>query len=327
MTEESTRPASRWQKVSIEQARQHPLYGVGGWLIVFSIGLLLGLLKDLGAVNGEAHRAGMTMAELFAIDDPAVAYLKLAFGLQTLVIVVIYWFLFSKRPSFRKVATALLLAGWPTAALLGLIHPFPELGAGLALGFFSWVLSCAVWVTYLQRSKRVRVTFEHCLPIKQPGGAVTGKSATSPVDALTEPAVSIGAISHLKAAPAEEFWSTALAEFEGAARRPGLWARAFAEAQGNEAAGKAAYLQIRAAELEHEHELLVVEQKRQARLLAREAQLQDLSTEERAYELLPKGRCPNTHCGSVMPLLQTMCKKCGAMFGGSGWSLMPVEEA
>ena len=327
MTEESTSPASRWQKVSIEQARQHPLYGIGGWLVLFTIGILLSLLKELGAVNGEAHKAGMTMTELFAIDNPAVAYLKLAFGLQTLAIIVIYWFLFSKHPSFRKVATALLLAGWPTAALLGLIYPFPGLGFSLASGFFSWVLSCAVWVTYLQRSKRVRITFEHCVTIKQPGGAVTVKSAAPAVDVLTEPAVAKGAISHSRAAPAEEFWSTALAEFEGASRRSGLWARAFAEAQGNEAAGKAAYLQFRAAELEHEHELLGVEQKRQTRLRAREAQLQGLAAEERAYELLPKGRCPNTHCGSVMPLLQTTCKECGAMFGGNGWSLIPIEEA
>jgi hypothetical protein len=320
--------ARGWQKVPIEQARQHPLYGVGGWLIVFSVGLLLGLFKELGAVSGEANTAGMTLSDLFAVDHPAVTFLKLAFGLHTLVIVVIYWLLFSKHASFRKVASALLLAAWPAVALIGLIYPFPGLGADLASGFILWIVSCAVWVTYLQRSKRVRVTFEHCLPIEQSGGAARGESLAVSVNALTAPAVARGtATCQSRTAPAEEYWATALAEFEGALRRPGLWARVFAEGQGNEQGAKAAYLQFRAAELEHEHQLLIVEQERQARLVAREAQLQGLTAEERAYELLPKGRCPNPHCESVMPLLQTTCEKCGAMFGGSGWNLIPIKEA
>lgn len=56
--------AARWQQVPIDRARQHPLYGVGGWLIVFSVGLALGLMKELGTVRGEAYEAGMTMEVL-----------------------------------------------------------------------------------------------------------------------------------------------------------------------------------------------------------------------------------------------------------------------
>ena len=51
------------------------------------------------------------------------------------------------------------------------------------------------------------------------------------------------------AAPAEEFWAIALAEFDGASRRPGLWAKSFAGAEGNEAVAKAAYLSERAKQL------------------------------------------------------------------------------
>ena len=50
----------------------------------------------------------------------------------------------------------------------------------------------------------------------------------------------------------ELHWTKALAEFDGESRRPGLWARLFAEAGGNETAAKAAYLKVRAAELANE---------------------------------------------------------------------------
>jgi hypothetical protein len=53
--------------------------------------------------------------------------------------------------------------------------------------------------------------------------------------------------------PSEESWATALEEFENNARRPGLWARVFAEANGEESVAKAAYLSRRAAELHEEY--------------------------------------------------------------------------
>ena len=52
--------------------------------------------------------------------------------------------------------------------------------------------------------------------------------------------------------PAEEFWEAALGEFEGEHRRAGLWARSFAEAEGNETIAKARYLRHRANELSRE---------------------------------------------------------------------------
>lgn len=122
----------------------------------------------------------------------------------------------------------------------------------------------------------------------------------------------------------EEFWAAALAEFEGTSRRPGLWARAFADAQGNEAVAKATYLRDRASELAHEHQSRLAEQERQSRQL--EPELEHLSAEQRTYELLPKGRCPNASCRSVMPLSEKSCSKCGAIFGGSGWNLAPIAN-
>lgn len=126
--------------------------------------------------------------------------------------------------------------------------------------------------------------------------------------------------------PTEEFWATALSEFEGTSRRPGLWARVFAEAQGIEAVAKAAYLRDRASELAYEYQLRFAEQERQAKQRAREAELERLSAEQRAFELLPKGRCPNDSCRSVMPLSEKSCSKCGAIFGSIGWNLVPIDE-
>ena len=52
--------------------------------------------------------------------------------------------------------------------------------------------------------------------------------------------------------PDEEYWATALTEFNSTERKTGLWARVFSEAQGNEAMAKASYLKARATELRDE---------------------------------------------------------------------------
>ena len=52
--------------------------------------------------------------------------------------------------------------------------------------------------------------------------------------------------------PREEFWAEAAMEFDGPARRPGLWAMVFSNAHGNEASAKAGYLRARATELQAE---------------------------------------------------------------------------
>lgn len=51
----------------------------------------------------------------------------------------------------------------------------------------------------------------------------------------------------------EELWALALAELEGETRRSGLWAKAFADAQGNETAAKANYLRARVRQLTEEN--------------------------------------------------------------------------
>jgi Protein of unknown function (DUF2569) len=287
----------RWQQIPIDLARQHPLYGVGGWLIVFVIGLALGFMGELGAVRREVHNAGMTLGDFFSLDHPAVSYLKLTLGLQTLIVTFIYLLLFTKHPSFRNATSALLLGGWPAASLLGIVYHFPGIGLGVAIGFFPWAISCAVWVTYLQRSKRVRITFEHSVavdtnvnmrhgPHNAPSAGVAASldaRSTSVAEMTIDPTIVLLKNQHapsyagdasnrhekpdarsssrearasdqlqVAANSEEDFWATAAEELVSDARRKGLWAKAFAEAQGNETVAKASYLKWRFEQLQHD---------------------------------------------------------------------------
>lgn len=126
--------------------------------------------------------------------------------------------------------------------------------------------------------------------------------------------------------PPEHIWSAAISEFDGPSRRPGLWARAFAEAQGNEPAAKANYLRYRASELWQEHEALREQEQRKAEAAMSAAAFAHLSVAQRAYAALPKGICPSCEA-AVLPLTADTCPKCEAMFGHSGgWNVMPTDE-
>lgn len=124
--------------------------------------------------------------------------------------------------------------------------------------------------------------------------------------------------------PSEDCWSAALLEFESGERRPGLWARVFSEAQGVESGAKADYLRHRAAELEQERHARLLDQAGEANERAKHAELAHLSAAERAYALLPKGKCPN--CDFTIPLSSESCPKCTATFGDGGWRPIPKPD-
>ena len=90
-----------WKKVTLAEAQAHPLYGVKNWLAVFAFGVLLGGLRELGSLNGEAHKAGLTITELLAIDHPAISFAKISLWLNAGIVAVIYWALLTKNPRFR----------------------------------------------------------------------------------------------------------------------------------------------------------------------------------------------------------------------------------
>lgn len=225
---------NNWKIVDKEEAQQHPLYGIGGWLLVFALGLVLGSLYTLGTVAQIANALGTDFGGMTSSDHPLAEFgLVIAF-VQLAGTAAIFTLLVLKHSSFRVVSSLVMLLSWPVIALLGFLNPFPGLGSIVAQGSLSWLLTCAVWVTYLQRSARVRVTFEHC--VRAEGSAIKGEVAGSHN--------TLG-----KSGPPDECWAEALKEFEGGDRRQGLWARTYAEANGNESIAKASYLAARAQEL------------------------------------------------------------------------------
>lgn len=270
-----------WTRIPATDAVRHPLYGVKNWLIVFALGILLGLIRELGTLKAEAHGAGMTLSDFLSIEHPAVTYIKVVLGLNIAIVAVIYWALFTKHPSFRVIASSLLLASWPIAALLGLVIPFEGLGATLGLSFFPWAISCSVWVTYLQRSRRVRVTFEYLVrsdelatqphpqsPLPSPTSYNEGPTVSSkgqPKLENVEHQTSISAPSVSQQMPTmndsaanvteEDLWALALEELDGSQRKSGLWARCFASSNGVDAAARAMYLRERVIQLQSEESI------------------------------------------------------------------------
>ncbi len=115
-------------------------------------------------------------------------------------------------------------------------------------------------------------------------------------------------------------------ELEGGIADKGLWTRLFAESGGDERQTKVLYIKQRADQLISAERLrLERAATERAELEAIEkAKLARLSEEQRAYELLPKGHCPN--CRAVIPMVSDECPKCRALFTDSSWKVLPIEN-
>jgi hypothetical protein len=149
---------------------------------------------------------------------------------------LILYLLFFKHKLFRPSANVYLLMAGPIqlASLWveGVNLSSTLVGDSVMSFLVAWPLSCAIWLTYLNRSKRVRLTYE---------GLVFNKPPTPPtIDvASTQPRMS-EATTHN-----DLLWSQAMQEAEGENRQVALWARCFAEADGDEAKAKARYIKQR----------------------------------------------------------------------------------
>lgn len=328
-----------WSKIPESEAKKHPLYGVSGWLLLFAVLLPLSPLALLGTLRGEAQALGMGLGELLAVDHPAITHVQVSLGVQTASVFIVLWLLVQKSPAFRVVSSWLLLGSFPVVMLAGMVNPFDGQFQGLAQAAISWAVSSAVWVTYLQRSQRVRVTFEHrvrttqldeqpaaspSLPIPNAAPFILAETPTAAAVFQVDAPGAASLIGSIDGA-SEEYWAQALQEVEGAERRPGLWARAFAHSKGVESVAKANYLETRVTELVQEHKAKMAEKARLLNQQAEEARIAALPEELRAFERLPKGTCPN--CSTLQPLSSLECPKCKAIFGpDSAWTLVPVHS-
>lgn len=157
--------------------------------------------------------------------------------------------------------------------------------------------------------------------VELPVSDVPSSSPSSPVAQLTKP------ILDAKSGPSEDIWAAAITEFDSPSRRPGLWARVFADAHGNEGAAKANYLRHRAEELMQEKEAILEQKQHEAKVAEVEASLAHHAAERRVYALLPKGMCPNCEA-AILPLAAKMCTKCLAILDSeNGWRVIPIDES
>jgi hypothetical protein len=121
----------------------------------------------------------------------------------------------------------------------------------------------------------------------------------------------------------EILWEQAMKEADSELRRPGLWAKCFAEAGGVEPAAKARYMAARFGEAKAARVAALKSQEEAQADAAEELRLGRLDEAERAYERLPKGSCPS--CEAVIPLSAHICPRCKAMFGSdAAWSIRPL---
>ena len=132
----------------------------------------------------------------------------------------------------------------------------------------------------------------------------------------------------------DQFYERALVELENVQLVKATWARALAEANGDDAKSKAGYIWLRVAQLKAAHEAeraAKVEAEQKANAVAKAERTAKanaertakLAEEQRAYEALPKGKCPQ--CKAIIPSASQTCPKCGADFTHpQGWKVLPI---
>jgi len=127
-----------WVEVTADEAKAHPLYGIGGVLGGIVVLLALGMFGALQQI--EAARQAPPIAQIVLLVCCAAAF----------------WALVTKHRRARVIAIAAIVAAWPLALIADITGP-TGIATAAPLGF-AWCVAVAL---YLQLSRRVRVTFEH----------------------------------------------------------------------------------------------------------------------------------------------------------------------
>lgn len=160
---------ARWATVPPEIAKQHPLYGVGGWLILVAIGMIAAPVRIL-----------VTLAPVYgAIDYASLHPTMFAFVLGEIAVnaVLVLWsianmfLLFSKNPLFPRswIGLMALSAVFVPADAVITKLVVDSIGQPMDWGqIFDLdttreigraIVGAAVWIPYALISRRVNVTF------------------------------------------------------------------------------------------------------------------------------------------------------------------------
>jgi Protein of unknown function (DUF2569) len=270
----SLRVEPKWQKVDLNEATKHKLFGVRGWLILFGTSWVLSVASTLGKTNQRLaeYKTGLSWWQILFSDYPDANIFTFTIICMVLISGMIITLMVKRHKDFRIISIVSLLLQAPF--FIGLTYisvhnlylqpiEIQTIIDEVTHGSVSWIIACAVWIPYLQLSRRVRVTFEQSILASSPVPseqsletpaivALPTKKTTNYASSSSEPTAAQPISSRLTLDNYDHFWSLALTEFDSSARKAGLWARLFSEAQGNENLAKANYLQARVDEMKLE---------------------------------------------------------------------------
>ncbi|WP_084455192.1 DUF2569 family protein [Comamonas composti] len=322
---------STWKKITADEAKNHALYGIRGWLALFAFTIVMVPVRSLSEIRQIANQAEIPFLSILMIDDPYAYILQWELVLSIGAASTIFYLMIRKAQNFRLTSIVIAFAYYPLLFIGILIFQvsdvLKEIMAPLIGGFFG---TC-IWAAYLLLSKRVRVTFEHKVRVID-GMDVTKKSTLNasppplnttqttkikqsyvPQETVCE---TITDVEQKLDFEDEVLWEQALIEVDGEHRRAGLWAKYYAQCNGDESKAKANYLIARVREMQD------------LRIKAQQEQQQKISEKEeneRIWENSSKGICPN--CDNIILWGSIECNRCKAFFGdGAAWNLQPFTD-
>ena len=152
-----------WTKIGEDDARAHPLYGFGGWLLaVYAVEVLgvaltlegvITVVRDYGLNPLTNPSFGIVWLHL-ALNLPFLLMAPMKARLMPVVAIVCYW-----------VGIAISLGSFGTM-------PGPLMNVSILARVAFWNAWGVVFTLYLLRSRRVNVTYRHRVLADEPATAV-----------------------------------------------------------------------------------------------------------------------------------------------------------
>ena len=287
-----TKSSNKYVPITLAEAQNDQFYGVKGWLIVFCVTAILGFLSNWGSIVGSfskeypAFKGGLF--DFLSLDFDGVIGLRVLFVAGIAELLFIFYLMFSKHKKFRIYTTLCLILSFPLGVIILMMFG-GSFNFSSVNTFIQYLISSAIWCSYLNISKRVRITFDNTTKnpeklttlsqlekIASAESQKTDKTVNNVTNSVAFSGVknsrvelfapqkcveknsiqdSVGRnVNHeVSVKPmevdAEQVWAIAFAEFESVNRKQGVWAMAFAEANGVESLAKAHYLKIRVSQL------------------------------------------------------------------------------